>query len=183
MKGLEYYYIAEKSRFEADLKKRLLDHTKSFGVFLFDDFKVLITHETNLVAIDNHIGNFGKLNLNPEEFERNIKNMSNFSVLFKKLITTSLEAFDPDKEAILKEENELFKVTQNLILYFLKYLRIKILNLKTTENGNFYLVYDFFKTEYSLSTVFYNYIECISRTVADYIGENVCMQARFLTLH
>jgi hypothetical protein len=45
--------------------------------------------------------------------------------------------------------------------------------MKTTENGNFYLLYDMFKTEYSLLTVFHNYIECVSRTVSDYIGENV----------
>jgi hypothetical protein len=34
------------------------------------------------------------------------------------------------------------------------------------------LVNDNFKTEYSFLNVFYNYIECISRTVTEYIGEN-----------
>ena len=87
-----------------------MDHSKSFGVFLFEDFKVLITHETNLVTIDNHIGNFEKLNLNPEEFDKNIKNIKNFASCFKKLVSTALEALDPDRETNLKVENELFKV-------------------------------------------------------------------------
>jgi hypothetical protein len=79
---------------------------------------VLISHETNLVTIDNHIGNFEKLKINPEEFDKNLSNISNFASCFKKLITTALEALDPEKEMSLKVENELFKVkSYKLIKY------------------------------------------------------------------